>query len=110
MDNSKEMTTNIRHYKNIILEYINQEEIKELKNNNEEEYISHIFDKFQYFRTEYPKIFDVIISDNNIDMLEVMLNSIDHLNKSNNVQEDLHKIRYTLGQKLHDIYVKDKIK
>ena len=109
LNNPQLMTSVIRIYKDLILKYINTEKIQEMKNNNYNEFKKHIYEKFSEFKFQYPMLLDVLISGQNIDMLDVMLSSLDDLKTSDNFQDDLNKIRYTLGEKLHDTYVKDKI-
>ena len=109
LNNPQLMTSVIRIYKDLILKYINTEKIQEMKNNNYNEFKKHIYEKFSEFKFQYPMLLDVLISGQNIDMLDVMLSSLDDLKTSDNFQGDLNKIRYTLGEKLHDTYVKDKI-
>lgn len=109
LTNPETMTNLIRKYKDLIIRYINTPEIIKMKNNDLNEYRKHMYDKFVEFRSSYPAIFDILISGQNIDMLDTMLSSLDHLKTSNDFQNDLNKIRYTLGEKLHNTYVKDKI-
>ena len=109
LNDPKLMTQVIRTYKSIILEYINQSEMIELKNENFTLYQEAIYNRFKEFKFQYPKILDVLISGQDTNMLDVMLSSIDYLNKSNNVDDDLREIRNALGQQLHNTYVKDKI-
>lgn len=109
LTNPQLMTKVIREYKDLILQYINTENVQNMKKDNNDEYIKHMYEKFSVFKSQYPMLLDVLISGQNIDMLDVMLNSLDYLKTSDDFQGDLNKIRYTLGEKLHDTYVKDKI-
>jgi hypothetical protein len=109
LSNPQIMTSAIRKYKDLIIQYINTENIQNMKNNDLNLFKLHIYDKFNEFKNQYPILLDVLISGQNLDMLDVMLNSLDYLKTSNDFKGDLNKIRYTLGEKLHDTYVKDKI-
>ena len=107
--NKSNITIIIRKYKNLIIQYIQTPEIINMKNNNFNEFKKHMYDNFVEFRYNYPIVFDILISGQNIEMLDVMLNNLDDLNNSADFDNDLKKIRFSLGEKLHDIYVKDKI-
>lgn len=109
LSNPQIMTSSIRKYKDLIIQYINTENIQNMKNNDLNLFKLHIYEKFNEFKNQYPILLDVLISGQNLEMLDVMLNSLDYLKSSNDFQGDLNKIRYTLGEKLHDTYVKDKI-
>ncbi len=109
IEKSNNMINIIKKYKDLIRKYIETSEISEMKKNNYDEYIKYMYNKFIEFRSNYPVVFDILISGQNIEMLDIMLNDLDNLKSSNDFQNDLNKVRYNLGEKLHNIYVKDKI-
>lgn len=100
--NPKLMCNAIRSYVDLILKYINNEEIKQLKETDEAKYKQLLNFRFKEFISEYPVLFKCVVNGQNIEMLELMLKGIEHLNDA---PEDLETVRYALGQKLHDIYV-----
>ena len=109
LTNSNTMVEAIKQLIPVIKRYIKQKHIIILKNNNFEEYKRNIQQKFKTFNEFYPHIISLIIKNENLDMLDYMLESINNLNQSQNVEEDLHNIRFDIGHKLHDIYVKSKV-
>lgn len=109
MNNKSSTNEIIREYKKLILIYKQSDNIKNMMKINFNEYKNHMYSKFKYFRINYPNIFDIIISNDNIDMLDTMLDSLDNINNSSNIQNDINDIRYKLGNELHNKYVKNNI-
>lgn len=107
LTNGLKMSDSIKQYVKIIKEYINQEEIIELKKNDIDGWNKNLAETFSEFIKIYPVLFEMIVSDNDISMLHLMLDSITYLNTSKDVKNDFMKIKNALGEKLNDIYVKD---
>lgn len=107
LTNSTIMSNVIKEYKNIIIKYINQENMIDLKNKNNEEYKNLIYNKFSNFKEQYPYLLDIIISGNNLNMLDDYLKCFDYLNNSKDAEGEYHQITNALGTKLHNIYVKE---
>ena len=96
----------IKNYKYTILNYIYKYNLKDLQKNNYTEYCNHLKNKFPIFYDQYPSVFNMIITYDDLSMLDIMLDNINKLNKSNNVEKDLLNIRNEMGNQLHDKYVK----
>ena len=111
-NNSIDVTSLVRNYRQLIKEYINQDFMIKMRDDDKQGFKKHMYGKFQEFRENYPKLFDMMIfkEEESNKMLDTMLSSIDFLNKSDNVEEDLVKIRYALASKLDDVYINPKIK
>ena len=99
----------IRKYKIIIDKYKNLQYIKDMKKSNYKQYEKHMYNKFKEFKLNFPIIFDMLISDKNNNLLETMMNHLDNIIDSDNIQDDINNIRYKLGNELHNTFVKDKL-
>lgn len=62
--------------------------------------------EFTKFVEEYPTVFKMIMSTNELSSLEKMVNMLDNMGKSKINQ---HQASVIVGQHLHDIYVKPKV-
>ncbi len=100
----------LNNYINLILKYLDKDHIKDLKNNNHNDFKSHIYNKFPLFKQNYPYLLDLLISGKDISILYTMLNNIDRIDKSDNKEDELKTVRYEMANLLHNKYVKPHIK
>ena len=109
MTTKKSLKEVILESKKTIIEYINQDDMILLKNTDKDKYLITIYNKFSIFRDKYPFLLDKIISGENDELLNMMLDNILILENSSNVEDDLLNIRNKMADTLHNQYVKDKI-
>jgi len=108
--NQESHTSILNKYIDLILKYIKKENIQELKNNNFNDYKSHIYNKFPLFKQNYPYLLDLLISDKDLSILNTMLLNIDRIDNSVDKEKELKTVRYEMANLLNDKYIKPHVK
>jgi hypothetical protein len=101
------------NFKQLILKYVkilqlkmNTDEFQFLKKFHIDEYEKKLADYVPAFKEEYPFLFKMIISGQDLSMLNLFLDNIDSIDKG---EKTLNDARNELGEILHNKYVKNKI-
>jgi len=105
MDNVKPNEIRKTVYK--IRDFINTEEMKELKSSNKSLYETTIQKEFSQFYTDYPTLFRVILNGSDLSFLERMLGMITKIQNNDIDKFDGEKI---LGEELAEKYIYPAIK
>ena len=109
MDNNSH-TQILNNYINLILKYINKQDIINLKNNNFNDFKSHIYNKFPLFKQNYPYLLDLLISGKDLSILNTMLNNIDRIDNADDKEKELKIVRNEMANLLNDKYIKPYVK
>ena len=106
-------TNSDNNFKQVILKYVkilqlkmNTDELQFLKKYHIDEYEKKLAEYVPAFKEEYPFLFKMIISGQDLSMLDLFLDNIESIDKG---EKSLNDVRNDLGQILHNKYVKDKL-
>jgi len=101
-------------FENIIKQYIkilqikmNKDDMQFLKKYHYDEYCKKMGDFVPDFKESYPSLFQMIISGEDLSILEMFFTKFDNIDKG---KETLNEARNDLGNFLHDKYVSGKTK
>jgi hypothetical protein len=97
----------IRDTVNLLKQFINTDDFKEMKNNNNKEYQNYLIQIFPTFYEMYPTLFSNIIENKDLTFLESMLEGIIKINENKDLKDNIEK---DLGEKLAEKYLYPNIK
>ena len=97
----------IRETIDFLQQIVNTKKLKEMKDNNNNEYQTYLIQLFPTFYETYPTLFNNIIESKDLTFLEPMLEGIMKINKNKDLKDSIEK---DLGEKLAEKYLYPNIK
>jgi hypothetical protein len=97
----------IRDTVDFLQQIVNTEKLKEMKEDNKNEYQNYLIQLFPTFYETYPTLFDNIIENKDLTFLEPMLEGIMKINGNKDLKDGIEK---DLGEKLAEKYLYPNIK
>lgn len=91
----------IKEYVDFIIEFRDDEYVKNLKLKSKKEYNDLMCSTFEKFRYNYPSIFSIILKNENLNYLYLMLDKMDEIQKGGNKE----KIEKEIGEVLAKDYI-----
>ena len=92
---------NIREIVDIIIKIKNTNNIQELKKKSEKKYKNFMISNFQNFSFKYPKLFDMILINDDLKYLDLMLQGLEDIKKGKSKGE----VDKEIGEQLAQQYV-----
>ncbi len=100
----------LRNYINLIHLYINKDDMIKFKQDDIEGFKTHIYNKFSFFKDNFPYLLNLLISNNDLTILNIMLNNIERVDTSNDKENELKNVRNEMAHLLNDKFVKPHLK
>jgi hypothetical protein len=102
MDNKQTFKEIINQYVRLIQHKKNSEQMIKLKESTPTEYKQQLDNFVPEFKNEYPFLYRMIISDNDLSILDTFLDNIVDIDDG---KKTLNEVRNDLGHMLHDKYI-----
>ena len=106
-NNINQEIQSIRDTVDFLQQIVNTQKLKEMRENNKNEYQNYLMQLFPTFYETYPTLFDNIIENKDLAFLEPMLEGIMKINENKDLKDDIEK---DLGEKLAEKYLYPNIK